>query len=451
MPRRTVSLALVALLAATAAQATTYNHVTLIDGTGAAARQDMAIVVDGERITAITPAVKSGTAKAGSAESANAESSGDIVDMRGAFALPGLINTHVHLATSPDIAFAQATLRRDVYSGVTAVRDMAGDTRELGFLAREARIGHVPGPDVYYASLMAGPEFFHDPRTVDSTQGGFTPGETPWMRAVTPATDLALAVAEAKGTGATAIKIYADLPAPLVAAITQEAHRQHLLVWAHAAVFPASPREVTDAGVDVMSHACMLGYQASATMPPAYHHRAAVEAARLGDPSIDALLADMKAKGTILDATLTVYELLDHMKDANPPPYCTLAMAQTLTAKAHRAGVDVSAGTDSDTPWKERRSALQGELALLVRGAGFTPMEAIRAATQVASRTIGRDKEMGTLESGKLANIVFAAKDPLADIANLEAVTLTVKRGKAFAAKDYPPITAAEAQDSGDD
>jgi imidazolonepropionase-like amidohydrolase len=440
MPRRTLSL-LAVLLAAGTAQATTYNHVSVIDGMGAASRRDMAIVVDGERIVKITRAVKPGEVKAGE----------NIVDMHGAFALPGLIDTHVHLATWPNIAFARATLRRFVYNGVTAVRDMAGDTRELGFLAREARIGNMPGPDVYYASLMAGPEFFNDPRTVQSTQGGLKPGETSWMRAVTASTDLPLAVAEAKGTGATAIKIYADLPAPLVAAITAEAHRQHMLVWAHAAVFPASPRDVTDAGVDVMSHVCMLGYQASSKMPAAYHHRAAVEAGRLDDPSIDALLADMKAKGTILDATLTVYQTLDRMKDANPPPYCTLALAEKLAAKAHRAGVAISTGTDSDAPWTERLPALPGELALLVHGAAMTPMEAIRSATSVASRTIGRESEMGTLEPGKLANIVFTAKDPLADIANLQTVTLTVKRGKAFAARDFPAITAEEAKDAGDD
>ena len=179
----------------------TYNHVRLIDGTGAPARNDMAIMVRGERIVAIVPAVKPGKG---------------IIDMHGAVAMPGMINTHVHLATWPNLPYAEAIQRRNLYGGITAVRDMAGDTRELGFLAREARTGAIPSPDIYYASLMAGPEFFKDPRTVESTQGGLKPGEVPWMRAITPATNLPLAIAEAKGTGATAIKIYADLPAPLV-------------------------------------------------------------------------------------------------------------------------------------------------------------------------------------------------------------------------------------------
>ncbi|HVU20806.1 MAG TPA: amidohydrolase family protein [Rhizomicrobium sp.] len=437
MRKRTASAFAVALTLlaapATAADAPvgTYNHVRLIDGTGAPAKSDMAIVVKGERIVAITPAIKAAK---------------DVVDMHGEIAMPGMINTHVHLATWPNLPYAEAIQRRNLYAGITAVRDMAGDTRELGYIARESRIGNIPSPDVYYASLMAGPEFFHDPRTMQSTMGGLAPGQTPWMRAITEQTDLPLAIAEASGTGATAIKIYADLPAPLVAKITAEAHRQNLLVWAHAAVFPASPMQVADSGVDVMSHICMLGYQASAEMPRTYHNRAPVDAKKVADThALDALFADMKRRGTIMDATLYVYQVLDKMKDANPPPYCTLALASKILGEAYRAGVPISAGTDADSDWKEPQPALADEMALLVK-AGMTPMDAIRAATSIAARTIGQQRDMGTLEVGKLANIAFLSKDPLADIANAKSVTLTVKRGKQFPRSAFKPITRDEAK-----
>lgn len=453
MTRTRTSLAAFALAAllTSAAQATfivhagpmrtQYINVTLIDGTGAPARENMAITTADDRIEAIATMV-----------GRHPESGNIVVDMHGAFALPGLINTHVHLATWPNLPFAQASMRRDLFSGITAVRDMAGDTRELGYLARQARIAVPPGPDVYYASLMAGPEFFNDPRTVQSTLGGPKPGEAAWMRAVSTRTDLTLAVAQAKGTGATAIKIYADLPAPLVRAVAAEAHRQHMMVWAHGAVFPATPRDGVDAGVDVVSHACMLAYQASARMPPAYHHRDPVDAAAFkdGTSALDGLFADMKRRGTILDATLYVYRVLDGMKDANPPPYCTLALAEKIAAAAHRAGVAISAGTDADADWRSPLPALADEMALLVHGAGMTPMDAIRAATQVAARTIGQEREMGTLQTGKLANIVFVQKNPLADIANVKTVTLTVKRGQRFARADYRAITKDEAKDAGE-
>jgi imidazolonepropionase-like amidohydrolase len=80
----------------------------------------------------------------------------------------------------------------------------------------------------------------------------------------------------------------------------------------------------------------------------------------------------------------------------------------------------------------------------------MTPMDAIRAATSVAARAAGEERDMGTLRPGKLANIAFLAKDPLADIANVRTVTLTVKRGKEFARRAYRPITADEAKDSGE-
>lgn len=431
---RAMGLLLALAASADAAEPTVYANVNLIDGTGAALKPGMAIVVRDGRIVAVEPmsAVKPGT---------------PAKDMHGAYALPGLINSHVHLATSPNLPFAEAILRRDVYSGVTAVRDMAGDARELGFLAREALIGGTPAPDVYYAALMAGPEFFKDPRTVDSTRG-LTPGEAPWMRAITAQTNMPLAIAEAKGTGATAIKIYADLPAKLVDAIASEAHRQHLLVWAHAAVFPASPRDVIESGADVVSHVCMLAYQASASMPRAYHGRAAVEAAKFaGDsPVTESLFAQMKRRGTILDATLWVYEAMWKVKNAQPPPYCSLALAEKLAGEAYRAGVSISAGTDGESEWNAPYNALGDEMAYLVHGAGMSPMDAIRAATLIGARTIGQENDMGTIAPGKLANIVFLKKNPLADIANIKTVTLTLKRGHEFPRRAYKPIAKDEAK-----
>jgi hypothetical protein len=103
-------------------------------------------------------------------------------------------------------------MRRDLFGGVTAVRCMGDDARALAELARAARLHEIPGPDIYYAALFAGPEFFKDPRIAASTQGT-APGKTPWMQAIDDQTDLATAVTLARGTGAIAIKIYANLSA----------------------------------------------------------------------------------------------------------------------------------------------------------------------------------------------------------------------------------------------
>ena len=76
----------------------------------------------------------------------------------------------------------------------------------------------------------------------------------------------------------------------------------------------------------------------------------------------------------------------------------------------------------------------------------MSPADAIRSATLVGAKTVGKANEMGTLEPGKLANFVVLAKNPLDDVSNLKTVTLTVKRGVRFRRAEYRPITADEAQ-----
>ena len=415
-----------------------YRGANLVDGTGAPERR-VSILTRGERIERIAPVAD--LAPPGGAK---------IVDVSGLYVLPGLINSHEHLATPPDRPFAEAMMKKDIYGGVTAVRDMADDLRQVSDLARAARVGEIPGPDIYYAALMAGPEFFEDPRT-HAAAAGAVAGQVPWMQAITQSTDLEIAVAEARGTGATAIKIYADLPAERVAAITREAHRQGTLVWAHAAVFPASPAEVIGAGVDTVSHTCMLAYQASDAMPHGYHNRAPVDAARFTDgrnPVVETLFEQMKQRGTILDATLRVYvELADDHRahPQGPAPYCSDTLAEQITHQAYAAGVSISTGTDGFSDDKDPWPALQDELELLQDKAGMKPVDVIRSATLVGAMTMHVDKDMGSVEPGKLANLVFTQKDPQADVRALRTVVLTVKRGAAYWRKDYKQTAAPHA------
>ncbi|MFI5185715.1 MAG: amidohydrolase family protein [Chitinophagales bacterium] len=170
-----------------------------------------------------------------------------VFNYAGKYVMPGLIDTHEHLATEPtkddSRARAEKDLRDMLLSGVTSVRDMAGDARALASLSRDAKLDNIVSPDIYYTAMMAGPAFFKDPRTHQSTQGGVA-GEMPFMKAVTDTTDLVIAIAGAKGTGATAIKLYAELSGELAKKITAEAHRQHMLVWSHANLDDASALEL---------------------------------------------------------------------------------------------------------------------------------------------------------------------------------------------------------------
>src|SRR3954466_9010220 len=267
MRRLALLASLLLLTAAAPPSRTIYRHAALIDGTGAPLRRDMAVVVAGERIAAVLPDRLMTRRRLAGAR---------VVDLAGRYLLPGLIDSHVHLATPPDRPRALAVLRRDLYGGVTAVRDMADDLREVGWLARSARGSEIASPDIYYAALVAGPSFFADPRTQAAAKGAVA-GKVPWMQAVGPGADLRFIVAAARGTGATALKIYADLDGPTVAALATEAHSQGLRVWAHSMVFPATPAEVIAAGPDTISHVCYLAYQAMDRRPDSYQHRFPVD------------------------------------------------------------------------------------------------------------------------------------------------------------------------------
>lgn len=412
-------------------ETTVLAHATVIDGTGAPAKADHTVVVQAGKILAVYPAGSRPSMPAGAR----------VEDLTGKWLIPGLIDAHVHISDeSGDMAHYRDLLSRLLLRGVTGIRDMAGDARMLGYLAREARLDAPGWPNLYYSALMAGPTFFFEDARVAGTSRGVLVGSAPWLRAVDETTDIRLAVAEAKGTGAAGIKLYANLPASLVKAITAEAHRQGLLVWAHAAVFPAKPSDVIDAGVDAVSHTAYLAWQAVPHIPADYRQRALVDFSQIrpDDSKIVALIAQMKEHGTILDATLRVFQQqAERTPDAVGKGVAPWIYA--VTRAAHQAGVPVDAGTDSQGMGAgrpaEAGAAVVDEMALLVKECGFTTVEAIQAATQVSAMAAGQAAERGTVTRGMAADLVVLSADPVADIANVRKVFEVMKDGKVFAAE----------------
>jgi imidazolonepropionase-like amidohydrolase len=420
-----------------------YRGVTLVDGTGQMPRSGMDVVVAGDRIEQVVPDRELDPSILAKAR---------VVDLRGKYLMPGLIDSHVHLATPPNRRQAEAILRRDLYGGVTAVRDMADDLRALGDLARASLVGEIAGSDIYYAALMAGPSFFTDPRTAQVSAGKVA-GQVPWMKAITDTTDLPLAVAEARGTSATAIKLYADLTAGQARKITAEAHRQHLLVWAHATLYPARPSEVVAAGVDAISHACLVAREVQEHVPgwTEPHPPVSRDAFKTSsNPTLVPLFEAMVRQGTILDATVWTYAPAASTSTTSPPLQpggCDDVLGGAVTRQAFLAGVQVSAGTDAVAPWTDRWPDLFHELDALATRAGMSPADVIHAATVVSARAAGQERDMGSIEAGKLANMVILARNPVDDLANLRSVVMTVKRGRIFKRRGFVPLTAGDVTD----
>jgi imidazolonepropionase-like amidohydrolase len=360
-----------------------------------------------------------------------------VFNYSGKFLIPGLIDTHVHLATEPTKEDSRVRTEKDLkemlLSGITSVRDMAGDARALASLSRDAGLDEIISPDIYYSALMAGPAFFIDPRTHQSSQGGIA-GAMPYMQAVTDSTDLTIAVAEAKGTGATGIKLYAELSASLAKKITTEAHRQHMLVWSHANLDEASPIDVVNAGVNSISHAAMISGWNSRNVPAACLKPGLNKIywdSVFTSLQVDGLIDAMLAHKTILDATTLTYQ--EAATDTSMPQKRRLAwlamyeMGKRFTRLALKKGIPVSAGTDLDD-----RRFVQREMKLLVKECAFTPMQALVCATKNGAITLGIDDTTGTIEKGKVADLVLLSANPAQDIENIDKVELVIKNGRLF-------------------
>jgi imidazolonepropionase-like amidohydrolase len=352
----------------------------------------------------------------------------NIMRMEGKYLLPGLIDAHVHVATDPSgVDNREHTLyvmKRMLYCGVTSVRDMAGDARTLASLSRDALTGDIISPGIYYSALMAGPVFFSDPRTGAASKGAAS-GKMPYMLAVTDSTNFMLAIAEAKGTGATGIKLYANLSAPLVNKIVAEADKQKVIVWGHAWLQNAKPSDLVKAGVHSISHSALIIHEKLDTVPSLWKNQYHSE--KFWDsvtPNFSSLFELMKVHHTILDATLLTYQQWGEEDSTMRYDY---ELAKRITAQAYKAGVTIVAGTDDD-----QKEFVQKEIELMVKDAGFTAIDAIIAATLNGAKVLQIDNTRGTVSVGKIADLLILNKNPLENIENIELVYLVIKEGKIF-------------------
>jgi len=392
---------------------------TLIDGTGAWPRRGMTIVVAEGRITAV---VADGSPEAAAAPGAR-------IDAAGATVIPGLIDAHVHLGTDPNAdgwrERTERALTEWLSGGVTGVRDMAGDARALRPLAEATASGRIAGPRIDFAAIVAGPGFFADPRARASS-AGVEPGEAPWARAITDESDIEAVIADAAATGATGVKAYALVDPELLARVAAAAHAKGLQVWSHATVFTTRPSEAVAAGVDVLSHAAYLVWEGS---PPTTEYTRRGLGDYMGvtpaDPAVTRAIEAMAAAGTMLDATVALMARIASRDDVGR---LRADWTFEVVRRAHEAGVDIVAGTDFPADPGSPPS-IHEEMEVLVRDVGLSPLDAIVAATRNGARAIGIESDYGTIEPGKVANLVILDADPLVDIRNTTQVRTVIKDG----------------------
>jgi len=415
---------IVAAGAASAQDATIHaGHVLAVPGEGYITQQTIN-VKDG-RIVSIQPGYKSGRKGV------------PVIDLKTAYVVPGLIDSHVHITSengpegrikeftdsSVDTAFDGAAYAlKTLEAGFTTVQDVGGSNDSVFGLRDAIARGAVPGPRIRAAGQAI---------SITGGHGDVNGYSSPVMKLFTGtnicngADDCRRAVRQQVKDGADVIKITAtggvlsNTSAGLeqqfsndeLSSIVEAAHAMGRQVTGHAhgkAGIDAALR----AGIDSIEHGTYLDDE---TIALSREHNATL---------IPTVLAGVTVTGWTNEPWLPE---ASRKKAAIVGP-----LMLDMLRRAHEGGVNVAFGTDTGV---SRHGDNAKEFALMVE-AGFTPEEAIRAATVVASKHLAMDADIGTLEAGKYADLVAVTADPLKTISELESVDFVMKGGRVYKSLD---------------
>jgi imidazolonepropionase-like amidohydrolase len=375
----------------------------LIDGRGGPPLQNATVIVRGERIAAVGP--RGSVAVPDGAE---------LVDATGLTLLPGLIDSHFHLegANLPTLMLRH---------GVTSVRD-PGQWIEA---YDDVRKGAGPTPRLF----LCGPHLDTPPPAY--------PADSYIAR---DPDEARLAVNRFIDQGASAIKVYFRLPLGLIKVVTQTAHARGVPVTAHLEIVDAA--DAIRAGIDGVEHVTSFG---TALLPPreAEKYRQSVladnSARREGRYQVWSTLDldSQRARGlielivqkrTFISATLAVFERRAGDRNTTDVHVKAFLNMMGFVGRARKAGARVVVGSHSTVPHAQPGWAYQREMELLVEG-GLTPMQAIVAGTLDNARFFRIEKRLGSIEAGKLADLVLIDGDPLQHISAMRRVKRVMLNG----------------------
>ncbi len=384
----------------------------IIDGVSGEARTGLDVVVEGDRIMAVEPA------DAGRVMPPDAR----VIDASGATLLPGLIDCHAHYTIDPTVEDgfllynaerveqlvlrAAGMARRALEAGVTTARSAGSPANLDVVLSAAIAAGQVAGPRLMAAGpalTITGGHGYQFGREAD--------GELEFIRAVRAnvrdGAEVIKIVSSEAAMITTSVAGVEEVSQTELEAVVREARRLNRRVLSHAQN-SESVRRSARAGV------------------------ASVEHAFLAD---EAALETLVEHGTTLVPTLTVTAVWHELGDLSPAARARQDEIERLhrlsCETAIRLGVEVATGTDTgvrgvmpEMVWRE---------IVLLHDHGASPMQSIKAATSTAARLLGIEDEVGTIEPGKLADLILVDGDPLHDLARLARPRLVMHAGQLVA------------------
>jgi Amidohydrolase family len=455
-----------------------FDHVTVIDMVSPRVQTDMTVVIEGNRIRAIK---KSGKVKL--------PQNAQIIDARGKFLIPGLWDMHAHVLRASRIDLFFPLL---IANGVTGIRDLGARREDFARLKEwrgEIANGTRIGPRIFAAGLI-----------VD--------GANP----VTPILSIAAgnekqareAVRYLKQNGADTIKVYDTLSREAYFAVADEAKKQNITFVGHVPEAITS-FEASDAGQKSFEHLGNILRSCSSLAPEAIEAqvrekvkpptdpndftifprriavRTAIELATFSEQKCQQLFAKFVKNGTWQVPTLVAkqalalvdtgmftgdprmkYMLKEDLEYWKPeknflfryrtPEYIEESIKRyqkelELVGAMNRAGVKIMCGTDITVAYIFPGFSVHDELALFVQ-AGLSPFEALQTATRNPAEFLGELKSSGTIEKGKIADLVLLEADPLAAITNTRRINSVVAGGRYFSKDDIEKILAQVESDA---
>jgi Tol biopolymer transport system component len=370
-------------------------------------QHDVDIIVDGNRIQSIQPHQEK-------------LHTGQVVDASGKTVIPGLIEMHGHFYRE----YGEALGRLDLAYGVTTDRDTAG----MQYRSLEIR-------EAIDSGVRMGPRFYISAPAIDGARGAFAE-----MYSVYDEKTLQMEMERSYKLGYDFFKLYVKLPEAFQKRVVEFGNTHGMPSTSHflypAVTFGVDGTEHIGGRVSALGHVyqdqlALLSQSGMVVCPSlvvhgGYNWLAVDDESLLSDPRLKTLSPDWAIEPT----RKSVEALRKQGADAHAQAWQHLAeMDKAIIAILHSGQSAIVAGTDA--PNMPSGVGLHGEIELYVRG-GMTPVEALQTATINAAKALGADADLGSIETGKLADMVIVDGDPLADIKNARKVNTVIKNGEVY-------------------